>query len=168
MRAKWKAQFPKSKRAPDAIGFKNFSDERFLNIVEAVYVPALKEYVEALETKAKTIDKGHQPTHLLKQAHQQLERVTKARDERAKRVEAAQKKKREAKVNKKRSKAVARGSKSAVVELSQEDKAALHCKYFDFVKELWTRQRGDRRKLHHRRGVVRTPSSSSGSWPQSK
>ena len=111
MRAKWKAQFPKSKRAPDAIGFKNFSDERFLNIVEAVYVPALEKYVDALETKAKTIDKGHQPTHLLKQAHQQLERMTKARDERAKRVEAAQKKKREAKVNKKRSKAAARGAK---------------------------------------------------------
>ena len=68
----------------------------------------------------------------------ELERVTKARDERAKRVEAAQKKKREAKVNKKRSKAVARGSKSVTPELSQEKKAVLHRKYFDLVKELVT------------------------------
>ena len=135
LRTKWKAQFPKSKRAPDGTGFKLFSDESYL-VVEAAFVPALESYVEALEEKAKGIDKGHQPTALLKQARDQLKRVQEARDARKSRVDAAQKKRRDAELAKKRSRPSKSKATKAVAEISDEDKSSMRRRYFDLVKEL--------------------------------
>ena len=137
MRTKWKSQFPKSKRSPDSTGFKLFSDESYME-VEAVLLPALATYVSALEDKAKGIDKGHQPTALLKQAQEQLKRANEARDARKKRVEEAQKKRRAAELAKKR----ARPSKPKAsneaepAKLSDADKSELRRRYFDLVKQL--------------------------------
>ena len=112
MRQKWKAQFPKTDRAPEAVGFKLFADEAML-LVDESYVPLFESYVEKLDAQASKIDKGHAPTALLKQAHDQLKRIQDAQKARKTRVEDAQKKRREAEVAKARAKAERAEAKKA-------------------------------------------------------
>ena len=121
MRSKWKEQFPKSKRSPEALGFKLYADEAML-VVEEQYVPLFESYVEKLSAQASKIDKGHAPTALVKQAHDQLKRLKDARDARKTRVETAQQKRRDAEVAKARAKEAKKEAKKAEVKKDKPTK----------------------------------------------
>lgn len=151
MRAKWKVQFPKTKRPPEAIGFKIFADEAF-QTVEEVYIPAFQNYVNVLDEKAKDIDKGNQPA-VLKQAKDQLQRAMDSQAARKVRVDAhmeAQKKRREAKVAKERAKSAkakpAKDTNGSVVEVFDPNLADLNRRWMDLVKDLQLNQSMDVKK----------------------
>jgi len=121
MRQKWKAQFPKTDRAPEAVGFRLFADEAML-VVDESYVPLFESYVAKLDAQSAKIDKGHAPTALIKQAHDQLKRIQDAQKARKGRVEDAQKKRREAEVAKARSKAERAEAKKAERAAEKKEK----------------------------------------------
>lgn len=128
MRAKYKETIAVKgpPRDPAATGFKLFADKVFMAEVPDV-VPGLERYVARLKEHAATIDKGHQPTALLKKAEDELTRAKDARDARKARVEEAQRKSRKAAVGKKR---------SAYAEIDEEIEAGVRFRSAAFVTSL--------------------------------
>jgi hypothetical protein len=128
MRAKYKETIAVKgpPRDPAATDFKLFALKVFLTEVPDV-VPGLERYVTRLTEHAASIDKGHQPTALLKKAKDELTRAKDARDARKARVEEAQRKRRKAAVGKKQ---------SAHPEIDEEVEARLRSRSAAFVMSL--------------------------------